>query len=134
MIFFGKVSDGGILQLKDKLRWDKILIYKLAGEEVQIEIDKKKHPRSLAQNNYLWGIVYSSVAEHTGYHVNELHEIFKGMFLPPRIVQYKDKEIKLMGSTTKLTKSGFVEYIERIKAEFPECHIETPEEAGFMTK
>jgi len=92
-----------------------------------IEIKKAKSERTLSQNNYLWAVVYPTVAESSGHTPAEIHDVFKRMFLTPRFIKYKDKEIKIPGSTARLTKVEFGEYIERVRAHVAEDGITIPD-------
>jgi hypothetical protein len=61
--------------------------------------------RSNAQNNYYFGVVLEIIARHTGTSKDELHELFKQMFL-------YDVE---HNSTTEKNTSEFMEYVDAIK-------------------
>lgn len=132
--FRGKVENGKLI-LDRKDLFDHTL-REFNNQQVLITVSKQFNKRSLQQNSYYWGVVLPTISLDTGHTVNELHEIFKRMFLPPNIVNFKDKEFKITGSTTKLSVGEFVEYIQRITAEAGQLgiHIPTPEEAGFMTE
>ena len=67
MIFFGHVSPGGVLELDHPERYSDLLKGRLANCRVQVDIDRKKTPRSQQQSAYLWAAVYPPIAEHTGY-------------------------------------------------------------------
>ena len=82
--------------------------------------------RSLQQNRYYW-LCLNIIADSTGHDANSLHEIFKRLFLPAKIISYRDKAIKVPGSTTDLSKSDFVEYMDRILAEAGEQGIVLPQ-------
>lgn len=103
------------------------------GKKVQIERVKAK--RSNQQNAYLWGVVYPTISYDTGHTPEELHEIYKRMFLAPKYIRYNGKEIKLPRSTKNLNKIEFGEYLERIFAEAGSLgiHIPTPDEAGYVS-
>jgi hypothetical protein len=102
---------------------------------VQLDIDRKKTPRSQQQSAYLWAAVYPPIAEHTGYAVNEVHEVCKQMFLPPRQMSIGDKMVTVAGSTARLTTAEMMDYIDRVIALAGElgCVVQTPEEAGFIS-
>ena len=72
--------------------------------------------RSTQQNSFYWFFL-GLIEESTGQDANERHEIFKRLFLPPRFVKYKGKEIKLPSSTTGLNKADFGDYLDKISAE-----------------
>lgn len=103
--------------------------------EVVITIERKHARRSLQQNAYLWGVVYQLLSEHTGYTVEEIHEWAKMKFIPKRIAladgngEVRD-DLVIGGSTRKLNKVQFGEYVEAIR-EFAalelDCVIPDPE-------
>jgi|TARA_Y100000034_G_scaffold64432_1_gene77951 hypothetical protein len=132
-VFRGKIEEGKLVLDRNDLF--KRAIHVFEGERVVVTVTKQFNKRSLPQNAYYWGVVLPTISEDTGHTVMELHDIFKGMFLPKRAVKFKDKVYHLMGSTTKLSVGGFVEYIERINAEAGSLGIviPTPEEAGFIS-
>jgi hypothetical protein len=114
-LFYCKSKD---LQLKpDNLgAWLKFL-ESTDGKSLVVQIDKEKGVRSQNQNSWLWGVVYKSIADATGYSETEVHEIMKRKFLPPKLVKWKGTDIRMPGSTSELNKTDFGEYIERIRAE-----------------
>jgi hypothetical protein len=95
----------------------------------------ERTPRSTAQNEYLWGVVYPTLAEATGYSVNETHQICKELFIARRYRKIGGREVQIPASTTTLTKAQFSEYLERIFALCGElgCRVQTPEEAGYIS-
>jgi hypothetical protein len=88
--------------------------------ELSIIIEKKHATRSLAQNAYYWGGVVGSIAEYTGYTPEEVHEYLKAKFLPKTLAfagaggEVVD-EFVIGGSTAKLNKLEFGEFIERVR-------------------
>ena len=75
---------------------------------------KKPDPRSIQQNKYLWGVVYGMVSEETGHSDEEIHEIFKVLFLS-KYVEIAGKEMRITRSTTELDTKEFDEYCESIR-------------------
>lgn len=126
MIFHGKAKDLQFVP-DNKIAW---LNYLEQNDKktLLVRIDRETGIRSSNQNNYLWGVVYKVIAEHTGYTENDIHEIMKRKFLPPDFITWKGQEIKIPGSTAKLDKGdSFPEYIERIRAEVASLGIIIPE-------
>src|SRR3990167_4162214 len=91
-----------------------------------LEIYRKNIKRSGQQNNYYWGVVLETISESIGHTSEELHEIFKRKFLPPQIVTYRGKEIKMPNTTTKLSTIQFSEYLAKIFIEAGELGISIP--------
>lgn len=84
------------------------------GKIVQV---KRYQPiRTDQQNRYYW-LYLGMIESETGQNANSMHEYFKRVFLPPKFVKYKDKEIKIPASTTELTKIEMGEYLDKICAE-----------------
>lgn len=96
------------------------------GEEAVVIVKRRVHRRSLRQNAYYWGVVLPVIAKDTGHTTEELHEIYKRMFLPRQVLRYKDREYPIPGSTTEQDSPEFSEYIERIRAEAATLGIVVP--------
>jgi hypothetical protein len=82
-----------------------------------VNIEKEKGKRSLGFNAYLWGVVYKLISEHTGHTAQELHEIYTRMFIPPKFITYKGKEIKVPSGTSGMDTATFWTYVDRVIAE-----------------
>lgn len=90
-----------------------------------VKIEKRKRDRTLEQNSLYWAIL-SVIAEETGHTENELHEIFKAKYLPPKFVAYNGQEYMLAPSTTGLSTKEMTTYIDRIILEANELNIIIP--------
>lgn len=80
-----------------------------------IEVTERRHKRNASQNRLLWAI-YTGIAHATGHTTEEIHEVAKSMFLPPRVVQLGKEELEVPGSTAVLEVPEFSEYVERVQA------------------
>ena len=87
-------------------------------------IEDLKDTRSLRANRYYFGAVLRPLSEHTGYHVDELHEHFKKELLSAekKHIALADEhgEIRFEGdvefvTTRKLTVREFYDYVERVR-------------------
>lgn len=87
----------------------------LSGKRITISIDKYKKKRSNEQNAYYFGVIIKMISDHTGYTIEEVHELLKESFLGTKEVKIGDKTTKVPNSTTKLTTSDFMAYIESIQ-------------------
>lgn len=125
MIFFGTAKDLKFVCSNTRAWLD--YLEKNDGKKIMIEVKLEKARRSLSQNDYLWGVVYKTIALETGHTENEVHEYLKRVCLPPRFTKIMGKEIKLPASTTELNKAEFGEYIEKIRAEVAPMGIAIPE-------
>lgn len=69
--------------------------------------------RTLPQNKLYWGVYLKIIAEHLGYFAEDLHEELKYKFNP------KDSKFapgeRIGGSTTKMTRKEFTDYLEDIR-------------------
>lgn len=135
MILYAK-NVGGLLEWSNKrILFDYLLSNSDYKGNYIIEIEKEKSRRSLNANAYLWGVVYELISKHTGHTSQELHEIYSRMFLKPKFITYKGKEIKLPTGTSILNKIQFGEYLDRVIAEASSMGIVIPEavkESGDM--
>ena len=105
--FPGTVEKGKLV-ISDKQalnRW----VQTLKGK-VYVTIKKKRKTRSNLQRKYQWGCVYKIVSEHTGYTLDECHQIFGKKFLG-----YEKKGHVFIKSTTKLSTVEFEDYMESIR-------------------
>jgi hypothetical protein len=87
---------------------------------VEITIERKHATRSGAQNRMYWGFYVHLISEHTGYTPDEVHDLLKTKFLPKKLAvadQHGEvtDEFVVGGSTAKLNKIEFGEYLERIQ-------------------
>ena len=85
------------------------------GEEVFISLSNKKPKRSDQQNRYYWlylGIISTETGEQD---IEALHELFKGKFLGRKIKEVLGYNVLVKGSTTKLDKLEFCDYIRAIE-------------------
>lgn len=98
-----------------------------------ITVESEGRNRSDQQNKYLWAVIYPILAEATGYTVEEIHEYAKATFLPPKIIRVAKKAIYVTPSTTQLSTSDMVEYIDKLIQLANElgCTVPTPEDAGY---
>ncbi|WP_299940898.1 recombination protein NinB [uncultured Microbulbifer sp.] len=101
-----------------------------ADKPMAVKVGPFKATRSTLQNRFLWGWVYSEISrqldeagivipcddgtEHP-YTKDVLHEVFKQKFLAIGSIEAKGKSIILYGSTAKLTKKKFSEYLENVR-------------------
>lgn len=88
--------------------------------EFVLTIERRHATRSQSQNAYYWGVVAHLISEHTGYTPDEVHEFLKMKFLPKRLALQDrngviEGEYVVGGSTTKLNKLQFGEYLAQIQ-------------------
>lgn len=94
--------------------------------------DKRKPKRSLGINAFYWAVVLPLVSDDTGHTPEELHILFKGMFLTKEIKKVLGKDVRVTRSTTDLATGEFIQYLDKIVAE-TKIVIPTLEEAGYIS-
>lgn len=124
--FLGSV-EGGKLVIRSQKALDTYLASFPDKTDVFVTVKKARRTRSLAQNNYYFGVILTLISEHTGHSVEELHEIMKRLFLPPKIVEYRGKQIKMPSTTTATNTLEFHEFVERVRAEAASMGIDIPD-------
>jgi hypothetical protein len=118
------------LKQKDILRrW----LNNLNGFKVELVIKKYRKKRTIPQNSYYWGIVLDLISEASGYTTEELHELFKRLFLK-KVIKIGGVDYEVSESTSKLNTEQFSDYIEKIK-KFAvmklDLHIPSPDEIDY---
>ena len=82
--------------------------------------------RSLPQNKLYWAVYVKIVSDHLGYFPEDMHEEYKLMFNPQ-----DSKTIpggRIGGSTTRMSRKEFTEYLEKIRIWAQTVHgIDLPE-------
>ncbi len=107
-------------------------IQKLSVGKYTVTLSDTKPRRSTNQNNYYW-LYLGIIEEETGNLASDIHEYAKRKFLPPRFITVKGETIKVPGSTTKLTKTEFGEYLDKISA-WSGITLPNPEDAGYYVE
>ncbi len=135
---FAKVKTGGDGQKFLEYRKPEYVSEQLKqypdNREVVVMVEAYGAKRSNQQNAFLWGVVYPILAEATGYSDNEVHEWAKSAYLKPRIIKIKNKSYYVTSSTTSLSVSDMVEYIDKLCLLALELgsRVPTPMEAGYL--
>lgn len=125
MFITGARIDNGKLILKFPKEYASYIRSK-EGKLVTVKIEDEKKQRTGQQNRYYWGAVLTTVSEYTGHSTEELHEVFKNMFLVTHTINFKGKEVRITKSTTELDTLSFIKYIDRIIAEVASMGIVIP--------
>ena len=107
-------------------RWSFMTLAKFEDPKVIVTVEGIRSERTLNQLAYYWGIILPLIAEHTGHSTPDLHEIFKRLYLPPKLVKWRGRDIKMPNTTKELSKGEMVEYIERVIAEAAQLGIVVP--------
>ena len=101
---------------------------KFEGKGVVISVAKRQAPRTLPQNNYLWGVCYREISDKTGYTADELHEEIEAL---QRLRTYTDEHgVRRVKPTSQMSVDELSAYIDKIKLwawHTLNCHIPDPE-------
>lgn len=124
--FIGRVVAGKI-EMHDKQRFGAHLKRFREGAMVAVTVGHHRQQRSLRQNAYYWGAVLPLIAAETGHTAEELHEVFKRMFLPAKVITYGGREMRMPGSTPDTDTKEFTDYLERIRAEAATLGVTVPD-------
>lgn len=101
------------------------------GETVSVYVSSRRPKRTVQQNRYYW-FYLGEIAKETGeMNTDRLHRLFTGKFLTEEIVEVLGEKVRMVKSTTTLSKYEFSEYIEKIAGE---TGIEAPPTENYFDK
>jgi hypothetical protein len=90
-----------------------------AGTDLLLQLGAAEDQRSQQANRYYWGVVLKLASEHTGYEVDDLHELMKQECLPTIDLAFTlggtDYAVPARPSTAKLSRAKFYDYVERVR-------------------
>lgn len=93
-----------------------INLHTKVGDNLTVTISTKKPKRTVAQNNYYWGAYLPIISQETGEEdIEKLHELFKAKFLTKTIAEVLGQKVRICKSTTELSVSEFIEFIQKIQ-------------------
>lgn len=117
-VFLVKISPEGKLDWQSDYNLARFKEFAKENTGKILRLETPKPVRSLSQNALYW-VYLKKIQTETDSEDEDLHEFFKVKFLPKRLVKIKGKstehEVESVGSTTKLTKAEFGEYITKIE-------------------
>lgn len=127
----------GKMTVRNRQRMLDIVARARDGEYI-LTLERAHGTRSKAQNDYLWAVVNARVAEWMAEPMGrpvsptEAHEILKATHLPHELAMSGDNGTLMNGyviggSTTKLNKLQFVEYLESIVTHYAERGLFIPD-------
>ena len=126
----GKLAvKGARISFNDYIR----LNYK-EGEKIVLTIKKYKKPHSDKQRRYYWGgvleTIVEAVSETTGHTKDDLHALFKDMFLSRKKILWRGVQRELTPSTKTLDITEFSDYVNMVIVEAAQLgvKIQTPDE------
>jgi hypothetical protein len=105
----GRVTEGHFTNMREVYRG----LRSFEGENITVRIDKRKPPRTLPQNAYLWGVVYSTIGDFTGYSPEELHyELEDLLHLRTYTDDHGNRRVK---PSSQMSIDELSEYIGKVK-------------------
>lgn len=126
-VFRARIDDLGHIRPTEVGRFAGYLA-KLRGRDVEVIVRPERKHRSLNANRYYWGVVLAAGAEWSGHDAEELHEVFKGRFLPVReIVAPTGEVLTLPSSTADLDTEAFGNYVNAIIRWLAEQGVHVPQ-------
>lgn len=124
--YFASKIENGDLKLFDRDGFVRYIKAQPDGKYSLI-VKKWRKPRSNKQNAWYWGVILPLIADETGHTTEELHEIFKKLFLQRQVIMFNGQEYELPGTTTTLNTSEMTEFINRVIVEASNMGIVIPE-------
>jgi hypothetical protein len=126
-----QIRDGKLF-IRNRREFDRAIAQMKDGWEMEVTIARRRATRSPQANAYYWGVVLQALSLHTGYTVDELHDICKAQFLPKKLAINNGNgevvgEFVLGGSTRSLNTNEFYEYVERVRQWAAELDCYTPD-------
>lgn len=85
------------------------------GQIWDVTIKPWRPRRSLDANRRLWAL-HKLAAESTGHSIEEMHEFCKAKFLPRAVVNVGDEKREVLGSSARLNKKAFAEFMEQTES------------------
>ena len=117
---------GGVLFIRNRKDFENG-VKRFEGKEVDIVVQKKRMVRSIQQNR-LWWLYVTIIAESLGYEKDEMHDVLKFKFLKrERVIEKTGEIIPYLESTTRLSRSEFSEVVESVIRWAAEMNIILPE-------
>lgn len=97
------------------------------AKSYRVYISDRKPTRSRAQNKYLWGVVYKTISDYTGYDSHDLHEMFKTKFSLRTQFSFGGELQEYCKSTASMTTEEMTVYIDKLIRWGAEHDITIPE-------
>lgn len=91
----------------------------IQGGPQNVRIKPYRKKRSLAQNSLMW-LWYEEIRKHIFesqgdmYTSEDIHEWFKQLFLPKRVIEFKTKILEIQTGTKELNTLEMMEYLEKL--------------------
>ena len=102
------------LQLNSPTYFQGIIERLPLNSELTLWFDERKLKRSEAQNRFYW-LYLNLIEQETGNSADDMHLLFRGLFLSKGITEVFGHKVRQVKSTTDLNKSEFTEYLLKIE-------------------
>lgn len=111
--FHGKILKSGIVSIDDYQQGQyKAYLQGLAGQEIELVIQKRQESKTLPQLAYFHAVVCSIASEASGYTIAEVKGLLKGEFLTKYVSSPTGKEIAWVPSLADLKKPEMSKFID----------------------
>lgn len=84
------------------------------GEKLSVTVTSHRGKRTGQQNKFYWHYL-GMIHEETGNEIDDLHTLFKGLFLSQGITEVFGEKVRKVKSTTDLNIVEFSDYIRNIE-------------------
>lgn len=111
---FKGVVERARLHLDDNDKFRDYIAHLGQNIEVEVIVRKRRKKRSMAENNYYWGVVIATLVPEMGLTDKQVHEFLKKEFLLQEI-QIKGKMYNIIRSTTDLSTIEMEDYLEKVR-------------------
>ena len=108
--FTGTVQSGKIEFYGNQKEYLANWIQTLEGERVVLQVKKWRPQRTLPQNAYLHAVVFKTLADYTGYTLEEIKDAMKEKFASKR----DDMGLLIIEQTSKMNTKRMADFIEDI--------------------
>jgi len=117
MIKYDFTKKGGEVEnLPDLIHKIEFRISHITNGDYEIIIRRKIKIRSVSQNRLMW-MWFSCISKETGNNVDDVHDYYVRLLLPPRNVEIGEKTFTLPGKTSALTVEQMTEFLNGIQAD-----------------
>ena len=105
----GRIENGMFTNMREVYRQ----FAQLDGKNVTVTVAKRKVARTLPQNAYLWGVVYETISDYTGYSADDLHYRVEPILALRTVTD--EKGLRVVKKTSDMSTDEFSAYVEAVK-------------------
>lgn len=114
--FYPHVENGWLVFHEEAVGKDyQDVLDSLEGEQIKIEISKKRMTKSDKQRRYYFGCIVKTLSDWNGESKDWWHDFLKWKFLKKRIKNLEGEDVVTVGSTEALDTKECEEYHENIR-------------------